>query len=119
MIFDAPITELGEIQATRARNEIEKLDIKSVIVSPFTRTIQTAQLILKQVSISDKRCCKGAALQQLRRRGAHHLSFLRVFLLNFDHLDECWWHEGEKTTAGSLLSLKRFSLENSLYSLMN
>ena len=35
MIFDAPITELGEMQARQARDEIEKLDIKSVIVSPF------------------------------------------------------------------------------------
>ena len=26
------------------------------------------------------------------------MSFLRVFLLNFDHLDECWWH-AKKTTA--------------------
>ena len=31
---------------------------------------------------------------------AHLLSFLRIFLLNFSHLDECWWHEGEKDHRG-------------------
>ncbi len=48
MIFDAPITELGKTQARLARNEVEKLNIKSVIVSPFTRTLQTAQLIFEK-----------------------------------------------------------------------
>ena len=47
MIFDAPITELGENQARLARKEIKKFTIRSVIVSPFTRTIQTAQLIFE------------------------------------------------------------------------
>ena len=32
MIFDAPITELGETQAKQARIEVEKLDIKQLIV---------------------------------------------------------------------------------------
>ena len=45
MIFDAPITELGKTQAIQARSEVEKLEIKNVIVSPFTRTLQTALLI--------------------------------------------------------------------------
>ena len=47
MIFDAPITELGETQAKQARIEVEKLDIKPLIASPFTRTLQTAQLIFE------------------------------------------------------------------------
>ena len=47
MIIDVPITEPGETQAKQAREGIEKLDLKDVIVSPFTRTLQRAQLILK------------------------------------------------------------------------
>ena len=47
MIFDAPITELGETQAKQVRREVAQLDIKHVIVSPFTRTLQTAQLIFE------------------------------------------------------------------------
>ena len=101
MIFDAPITELGEIQATRARNEIEKLDIKSVIVSPFTRTIQTAQLIFGskypfQISAAVREqlcnsCDVGSTPFELSKRFP---------LLNFDHLDECWWPEGEQDHRG-------------------
>ena len=45
MIFDAPITELGEIQTQQARSEVKHLDLVNVIVSPFTRTLQTAHLI--------------------------------------------------------------------------
>ena len=45
MIFDAPLTELGKTQAIEAQKKVEKLDIKNVIVSPFTRTLQTAVLI--------------------------------------------------------------------------
>ena len=33
MIFDSPITELGETQAKQARIEIEKLDIKRILSS--------------------------------------------------------------------------------------
>ena len=40
MIFDAPITEVGEAQAKQVRIEVEKLDIKHLIVSPFTRTFK-------------------------------------------------------------------------------
>ena len=29
MIFDAPITEFGEVQAYQARRQVEKLDIKA------------------------------------------------------------------------------------------
>ena len=48
MIFDAPITALGETQAQQARSEIKQLDLINVIVSPFTRTLQTAQLIFQK-----------------------------------------------------------------------
>ena len=101
MIFDAPITELGEMQARQARNEVEKLNIKSVIVSPFTRTIQTAQLIFGskfQFQIS------AAVREQLCNScdiGSTPSKLSKNFpLLNFDHLDECWWHEGEKDYRG-------------------
>ena len=37
MIFDAPITELGKTQAQKARRRVKKLNIETVIVSPFTQ----------------------------------------------------------------------------------
>jgi len=101
MIFDAPITELGETQARQARKEIEKLEIKSVIVSPFTRTLQTAQLIFGneypfQISAAVREqlcnsCDVGSTPNELSKNFP---------LLSFDHLDECWWHVGEKDHRG-------------------
>ena len=101
MIFDAPITELGETQAKQARREVEKLDIKNVIVSPFTRTLQTAQLIFEnrlplQINAAVREqlvnsCDVGSPPHKLAQDFPH---------LNFNHLDDCWWHEGEKDYRG-------------------
>ena len=101
MIFDAPITKLGETQAKRASLEVEKFNIKNVIVSPFTRTLQTAQLIFGnklpfQINAEVREqlvnsCDVGSPPQKLAEDFPH---------LNFHHLDECWWHEGEKDYRG-------------------
>ena len=101
MIFDALITELGETQAKRARLDIEKCNIKNVIVSPFTRTLQTAQLIFGnklpfQINAEVREqlvnsCDVGSPPHKLAKDFPH---------LNFNHLDECWWHEGEKDCRG-------------------
>ena len=101
MIFDAPITELGEVQAYQARRQVEKLDINAVIVSPFTRTLQTAQLIFgNRVTLqvnADVReqlcnsCDVGSTPHELSRKFPN---------LNFDHLAERWWYEGEKDHRG-------------------
>ena len=101
MIFDAPITELGKTQAEQARREVEKLDIQNVIVSPFTRTLQTAQLIFGnsfpfQINAVVREqlvnsCDVGSSPYKLTKNFPH---------LNFNHLDECWWHEGEKDYRG-------------------
>ena len=101
MIFDAPITELGETQAIQARNEVKKLDITTVIVSPFTRTLQTAQLIFGnrlpfQISASVREqlcnsCDVGSTPHELSRNFPQ---------FDFNHLEECWWHDGEKDHRG-------------------
>ena len=101
MIFDAPLTELGETQARKVRNEVERLDIKYLIVSPFTRTLQTAQLIFEdrlpfQINAAVREqlvnsCDVGTPPNKLTKKFPH---------LSFDHLDECWWHDGEKDHRG-------------------
>jgi|TARA_R110002126_G_C10370539_1_gene493373 broad specificity phosphatase PhoE len=101
MIFDAPITKLGITQAEEARTEINQLDLRNVIVSPFTRTLQTAHLIFgnklpfkinatvrEQLTNS---CDVGSPPRKLAGDYPH---------LNFDHLDDCWWHDGEKDHRG-------------------
>ncbi len=101
MIFDAPITELGERQARETQTNVDQLDVANVIVSPFTRTLQTAHLIFgnsipfqinamvrEQVLNS---CDVGSHPQKLANDYPH---------LDFDHLDDCWWHDGEKDHRG-------------------
>jgi broad specificity phosphatase PhoE len=101
MIFDAPITPLGEQQAQQARAEVDRLDLNGVIVSPFTRTLQTAHLIFGdrlpfQINAAVREqlcnsCDVGSPPGDLARDHPH---------LDFDHLDECWWHNGEKDHRG-------------------
>lgn len=101
MIFDAPITANGETQAINAREKVKILNITNVIVSPFTRTLQTAQLIFGnrlQFQINSEvreqlcnSCDVGSPPSKLARDYPH---------LDFDHLDDCWWHEGEKDHRG-------------------
>jgi broad specificity phosphatase PhoE len=101
MMFDAPITTLGETQALHARTEISQLNISNIIVSPFTRTLQTAHVMFGdtipfQVNASVREqlcnsCDVGSMPQELAKRFPH---------LDFDHLDDCWWHEGEKDHRG-------------------
>jgi len=101
MIFDAPITKLGEEQALSARNVVNQLDLANVIVSPFTRTLQTAHLIFDnrlpfQINATVREqlcnsCDIGSAPGALAAKYPH---------LDFDHLDDCWWHEGEKDHRG-------------------
>ena len=101
MIFDAPITAIGESQAINARDEVKQLNITNVIVSPFTRTLQTAQLIFGnrlpfQINSEVREqlcnsCDVGSPPDKLTKMFPH---------LSFDHLDECWWHDGEKDHRG-------------------
>lgn len=101
MIFDAPITALGESQALEARTEIDQLGIINVIVSPFTRTLQTACLIFGnkrpfQINATVREqlcnsCDVGTPAQELAIDYPH---------LDFDHLDDCWWHDGENDHRG-------------------
>lgn len=95
MIFDAPLTELGRSQAEHARTEALELGIEHVITSPLTRAIQTALLIFgEKVPIKvaaghrellSHSCDVGRSPNHLKK------DFPR---LDFDHLDEEWWHQG-------------------------
>ncbi|MDA9586190.1 phosphoglycerate mutase family protein [Amylibacter sp.] len=112
MIFDAPITALGETQAQQARSEVKQLDLTNVIVSPFTRTLQTAQIIFGnrlpfQINSEVREqlcnsCDVGSLPEELARNYPH---------LNFDHLDDCWWHEGEKDHRGISVEPEEILLE--------
>ena len=112
MIFDAPITALGETQAQQARGEVKLLDIVNVIVSPFTRTLQTAQLIFGnrlpfQINAAVREqlcnsCDVGSPPHKLARDYPH---------LAFDHLEDCWWYDGEKDHRGISVEPEEILLE--------
>ena len=101
LIFDAPLSPLGKEQAVETRTHIKALGITNLIVSPMTRTLQTAALIFfffYPVSINAlireqliHSCDVGRAPNSLAKDYPH---------LDFSHLHECWWHDGEKNHLG-------------------
>ncbi len=101
MIFDAPITALGETQALEARAKVMSLDVTNVIVSPLTRTLQTADLIFGDTlpfqidAILREQLCNSCDVG----RPPHELAQAYPHL-DFGHLDACWWHDGEKDHRG-------------------
>jgi len=112
MIFDAPITALGETQAQQARSEVKQFDLTNVIVSPFTRTLQTAQIIFGNSlpfqinSEVREQLCNSCDVGSLPEELARNYPYLK-----FDHLDDCWWHEGEKDHRGISVEPEEILLE--------
>ena len=101
MIFDAPITELGESQARQAGKEVQHLDISRIIVSPFTRTLQTASLVFGNrlpfeinAEVREQLCNSCDVGRPPQALATDYPQ------LDFDHLDECWWHKGEMDPRG-------------------
>jgi broad specificity phosphatase PhoE len=101
MIFDAPLSPLGVRQAIEARAQIGALDITKLIVSPMTRTLQTATLMFENthpITINalvreqlSHSCDMGQSPGHLAETYPH---------LDFAHLDDIWWHDGEKNQLG-------------------
>ncbi|MFV2001727.1 MAG: histidine phosphatase family protein [Paracoccaceae bacterium] len=101
MIFDAPLTELGVAQAKAARVAVQKLGIQTVIASPLTRALQTAQHIFGETHDINVRagphellthsCDVGRSMQQLQGEFPQ---------LSFDHVADLWWHQGAPNQFG-------------------
>lgn len=95
MLWDAPLTELGQQQALQARVEIADLGVIQVITSPLTRAIQTAKLIFDGIApirvMAEHRelvchsCDVGRGPTDLQSDFPE---------LGFDHLDPQWWFQG-------------------------
>jgi len=96
MIFDAELSELGHGQATRTGQAIDKLNITKVIVSPFTRTLQTASLIFGERHNFEINALVREQLCNSCDVGTHPEKLGEFYShLDFSHLDDCWWHQGE------------------------
>jgi len=99
-IEDPELTPLGLEQAAAAARELAGTRLTRIIISPYTRALQTAQPILQvhQVPVSIMRevreqaaftCDIGTAPARLATRFPHH---------DFEHLPATWWHEGVESS---------------------
>jgi broad specificity phosphatase PhoE len=95
-IEDPQLTPLGAQQAVAAAERLAGAALTRIIVSPYTRALQTAQPVIARhrvpVEISPEVreraafvCDIGSPPQHLADRFPHH---------DFAHLPSRWWHDG-------------------------
>ena len=95
LIFDAPLTQRGKMQAERAREAVLKLGINAVICSPLTRAIQTALRIFDGTLPITIDATHRELLLNSCDVGRPPKSLASDFPgLGFDHLSDHWWHNG-------------------------
>ena len=102
-IEDPELTPLGAEQAAAAAQQLAGAALTRIIVSPFTRALQTAQpvLAIHRVPVDIMHevreraafvCDVGSPPELLATRFPHH---------DFAHLPRQWWHEGIESTAAA------------------
>lgn len=99
-IEDPELTPLGHEQAQAAAARLAAVPVTRVIISPFTRALQTAEPILARHDVTVE------ILHVVRERSAfvcdigQHPSVLaaRFPRHEFGHLPERWWHDGVEST---------------------
>jgi len=99
-IEDPELTELGQAQAAEAAMLLREAAITAVIVSPYTRALQTAEPILAMHPVPVE------VMHEVRERTAFvcdvgsHPDVLRTRFPRYDfsHLPPRWWHEGREST---------------------
>jgi len=101
-IVDPRLTELGHAQAQEAAEALKSHGIEHIIVSPYTRALQTAAPIAKALglpmlvnSVVRERyafsCDIGSPISQLARDWPE---------LDFSHIDDIWWPAMEEGAQG-------------------
>jgi glucosyl-3-phosphoglycerate phosphatase len=108
-IEDPELTPLGIEQAQAAALELESSALTRIIVSPYTRTLQTAQPFLRMGVPFDimhevreraaYTCDIGSSPARLAERFPHH---------DFTHLPAQWWHAGVETEQATLARADAF-----------
>lgn len=92
-IPDPPLTPIGREQALRAAETLAARNLSRLLVSPYRRTLQTAEIIARELSLpmvieplvrerAAYSCDVGTARSHLASAWPH---------LQFEHLDEVWW----------------------------
>ena len=88
-IRDPRLTERGHRQAREAAQRLDKHGVKRILVSPFTRALQTAEALGLPTVIEPVirehaafGCDIGTPASELTQHWPHH---------DFSHMDEYWW----------------------------
>jgi broad specificity phosphatase PhoE len=100
-IRDPRLTGEGRRQALAAAAELARQGTERLLVSPYTRTLETAELIAAELDIPiaieplvrERRafsCDVGTPRSLLTARWPH---------LTFDHVEEIWWPSAEESEA--------------------
>lgn len=100
--FDAPLSSLGNLQVAKVRQAAADLDADLVVASPLTRALQTAIGLFHGTPVpitvsSTHRERLGNSCDVGRAPSVLSEEFPT---LRFDHLEETWWHNGEKDGRG-------------------
>ncbi|MBV8741734.1 MAG: histidine phosphatase family protein [Sinobacteraceae bacterium] len=98
-IQDPELTPAGHAHASSIAAALQGLEVRHLIISPYTRTLQTATYVLDRLALTAR------IEQQVRERtaftcdiGSHPLELARRFPRHdFSHLPARWWHEGIET----------------------
>lgn len=101
MIFDAPLTDKGRMQAEEAKALVADLGIRQVITSPLTRAIQTALCLFDKIAPITVAAGHRELLIHSCDVGRPPADLQRDFpSLTFTHLPDCWWHQGPQNDDG-------------------
>ncbi len=112
-IEDPELTELGHAQARAAVEELAGAGITRLIVSPYTRALQTAQPFLSLPGVSVE------VMHEVRERTAFAcdigstpaLLSSRFPYYEFGHLPERWWHDDIESDEETIARAEAFRSE--------
>jgi broad specificity phosphatase PhoE len=109
-IEDPELTPLGLEQAQAAAQKLAEVALTRIIVSPYTRALQTAEPIraMQRVPVEVMHlvreraafvCDIGSPPEQLAKRFPQH---------DFAHIPRRWWHEGLESEEHTVLRANQF-----------
>ncbi len=109
-IRDPRLTDRGRSQALAAADSLADEGIERLISSPYTRALQTAEIIADVLDLPiavDTMVCERTAYSCDVGSSGSKLA-ARWRSIGFDHVDEIWWHEDEEHEAAFLDRCHRF-----------
>jgi glucosyl-3-phosphoglycerate phosphatase len=109
-IVDPGLTDLGRTQAIAAASQLSERGLVRLIVSPYTRALQTASIIAEVLELPIEvqpvlgehaffACDIGSPRSELQKRWPH---------LALDHVPEIWWPDTEVDEDGVTLRAAEF-----------